>query len=90
MLMDEVFHDDYGYGHYIDPETDAIIIGEFYKKKIANEIDNMIASVTESTQNQTLGRRHVASKIEAKLIMIHVFYLCTIGYLSYSLLFKKL
>ena len=82
MLMDELFHDDDGYGHYVDPETDIIIKSDFYKKQIKDDLETNFDE--ENIEIITY------SKYDGSTIIIHVFYLCIIGYLSYSLLFKKL
>jgi hypothetical protein len=77
MEVDEVFHDD-DYGHYLDLDYD------FYKpnlKKRPIEIEK---------EESTTSIKFYINKLEMNHLVTHVFYLSVIGYLSYSLLFKKL
>jgi len=71
--MDEVFHDEEEYGHYIDTDLD-LGINDFYKN---NNIEIFIKKQGVKTE-------------QCDYLSVHIFYLCVIGYLSYSLLFKKL
>jgi hypothetical protein len=73
MLIDEMFHDEDEYGHYVDTDM-GWATNDFYKN---NNIEIVI-------QKQSVNPEQSLS------FPMHIFYLCIIGYLSYSLLFKKL
>jgi hypothetical protein len=83
MVVDEVFHDD-DYGHYLDLDNVEFVPNDFYK---ANQKKRPIEIAKDDS---SIGIKDYINKIEVNSLATHVFYLCIIGYLSHSLLFKKL
>jgi hypothetical protein len=83
MVVDEVFHDD-DYGHYLDLDCVEFIPNDFYKANLKRK------PIEIEKDESTTSIKGYINKIEMNCLVTHVFYLCIIGYLSYSLLFKKL
>jgi len=84
MVVDEVFHDD-DYGHYLDLDYCEFIPNDFYKVNLKRKPIEIAKD-----DDSVIGIKFYVNKIETNCLVTHVFYLCIIGYLSYSLLFKKL
>jgi hypothetical protein len=80
MIIDEVFHDDQGYGHYLDIDTDSLPIYMFYK---INTLNENISTIENDNNNDN-------NKFNVITIPVHSIFLLAIAYLTYSLLFKKL
>jgi hypothetical protein len=74
--MDEIYHEDYGYGYYVDTELDVIYNNQ-YKK---NEITVTIYKTNDINE----------CRMGAASYITHAIYIFTIGLLCYSWLFKKL
>ena len=83
MIIDEVFHDDQGYGHYLDIDTDSLPIYVFYK---INTLNENISKIENDNNNDII----INNKYNIMNISMHLIFLSTIAYLTYSLLFKKL
>jgi hypothetical protein len=85
MLVDEIFHDNYqGYGHYLDLDI-GMHKHDYYNTKI-----NIKSLEPINANHEKKAKPGYFENVETKYITVHLFYLSIIGYLSYSLLFKKL
>jgi hypothetical protein len=85
MIIDEIFHDG-GYGHYLDLDTDQLIIDNFYKVNVASTpIDIVNKNCPPLENDDIVNKSHIKTTF-----IIHLNLLSAISYLSYSLLFKKL